>query len=99
MSVLCLPTVARASCQDARQDALREQQEDPSDTLQYVPTCRPDGSFAREQCFIDFEYCWCVSSDGRPIHDTTVQGSTAHCTHTTGEYTQQLPKHDTSPPN
>ena len=39
---------------------------------QFIPTCYKDGSYAPLQCHASTGYCWCVTSDGKKIPNTTL---------------------------
>lgn len=44
----------------------------------FVPKCRMDGSYAAVQCLENAE-CWCVTSLGKPIPNTTVRTGKPLC--------------------
>lgn len=39
----------------------------------FRPQCRPDGSYASAQCHPGTGYCWCVTSQGTPIPQTSIK--------------------------
>lgn len=39
----------------------------------YLPTCKPDGTYTPVQCHKDTGYCWCVNAEGRPVPNTSVR--------------------------
>lgn len=44
----------------------------------FVPKCRSDGSYAPIQC-MDKSVCWCVTSQGKPIGNTTTNNGRPDC--------------------
>lgn len=47
----------------------------------YIPTCHANGSYTPVQCYRTSGggYCWCATSDGKPIPGTSVPNSTPDC--------------------
>uniref|UniRef100_A0A8C9WWT2 SPARC related modular calcium binding 1 n=1 Tax=Sander lucioperca TaxID=283035 RepID=A0A8C9WWT2_SANLU len=80
--------VSRLSCQsvtDAGQSKCRfernqalEQGRRPQDTM-FIPECNEDGTFAQVQCHTLTGYCWCVTSDGKPVSGSSVHNRTPVC--------------------
>ena len=66
----------RGGCVEERRLAIEEQTRRHD---VYVPHCRPDGSYTDEQCHNATGYCWCVTSDGKPIPGSSVHGRQHTC--------------------
>ncbi|XP_056021674.1 SPARC-related modular calcium-binding protein 1-like isoform X6 [Ostrea edulis] len=45
----------------------------------YIPECKDDGTYAERQCHVTSGFCWCVTSDGKPIEGTPVHGRDPAC--------------------
>ncbi|MCI4382407.1 hypothetical protein PGIGA_G00014510 [Pangasianodon gigas] len=60
----------------------RSQALEHAKTLQesiFIPECKEDGTFAQVQCHTLTGYCWCVTTDGKPISGSSVQNKTPVC--------------------
>ncbi|XP_043929967.1 SPARC-related modular calcium-binding protein 1 isoform X5 [Protopterus annectens] len=80
-----LSIIHRGRCKDASQTKCRmeralalEQAKRPQEAI-FIPDCNEDGSFAQVQCHTYTGYCWCVTSDGKPISGSSVQNKTPVC--------------------
>ncbi|XP_029454646.1 SPARC-related modular calcium-binding protein 1 isoform X2 [Rhinatrema bivittatum] len=80
-----LSVVHRGRCKDAGQSKCRleraqalEQAKKPQEAV-FIPECSEDGSFTQVQCHTYTGYCWCVTSDGKPISGSSVQNKTPVC--------------------
>ncbi|KAJ3613554.1 hypothetical protein NHX12_019801 [Muraenolepis orangiensis] len=67
----------QSKCRLERSQAL-EQGRRPQDAL-FIPDCNEDGSFAQVQCHTLTGYCWCVTSDGKPVSGSSVHNKTPVC--------------------
>lgn len=65
-------------CQEERRTAKFELLQRPGQDI-YIPECKADGSFMETQCHNGTGYCWCVSSDGKPIPGSSVEGHNTDC--------------------
>ncbi|KAK3092557.1 hypothetical protein FSP39_004416 [Pinctada imbricata] len=45
----------------------------------FIPECDRDGTYSDVQCHSATGYCWCVTSDGKPIRGTSMQGKKPNC--------------------
>ncbi|CAH2251657.1 SPARC-related modular calcium-binding 2 isoform X1 [Pelobates cultripes] len=45
----------------------------------FIPECNDDGTYNQVQCHSYTGYCWCVSSNGRPLSGTAVAHKTPQC--------------------
>ncbi len=52
----------------------------------YIPDCKDDGTFEEVQCHAGTGYCWCVTSDGKPIPGSSVKGQQIRCKSLKGIY-------------
>uniref|UniRef100_S4RY98 SPARC related modular calcium binding 2 n=1 Tax=Petromyzon marinus TaxID=7757 RepID=S4RY98_PETMA len=64
-----------SSCQQDRARAQERQ-----DKNSFIPECKEDGTYAEVQCHSSTGYCWCVTSEGRPISGTSVRNTLPKCT-------------------
>ncbi|KAL4237371.1 SPARC-related modular calcium-binding protein 1 [Mactra antiquata] len=50
-------------------------------TEAFIPDCNEDGTYAEIQCHYanGSRYCWCVSSDGRPVINTSTKDDKPSC--------------------
>ncbi|KAM4041954.1 SPARC-related modular calcium-binding protein 2 isoform 2-T2 [Anomaloglossus baeobatrachus] len=55
----------------------------------FIPECNDDGTYSEIQCHSYTGYCWCVSSNGRPLSGTAVVHKTPRCP---GSITERLPQ-------
>jgi len=46
--------------------------------ISYLPSCKPNGSFQKKQCFYE-KACWCSQSDGSLIEGSFQQGTDLDC--------------------
>uniref|UniRef100_A0A3P8VNF7 SPARC related modular calcium binding 1 n=1 Tax=Cynoglossus semilaevis TaxID=244447 RepID=A0A3P8VNF7_CYNSE len=72
--------VGQSKCRAERNQAL-EQAKRPHESM-FVPECNEDGTFAQVQCHTLTGYCWCVTSDGKPVSGSSVQNRTPVCSGT-----------------
>ncbi|XP_034648233.1 SPARC-related modular calcium-binding protein 1-like isoform X1 [Trachemys scripta elegans] len=63
-------------CQEDRAAALARRQADSI----YIPECNEDGSFLQVQCHRQTGYCWCSTTEGKPVSGTSVLNQTPNCT-------------------
>ncbi|XP_074548974.1 SPARC-related modular calcium-binding protein 1 isoform X4 [Halichoeres trimaculatus] len=80
----------QSKCRVERSQAL-EQARRPQESM-FVPECNEDGTFAQVQCHTLTGYCWCVTSDGKPVSGSSVHNRTPVCS---GSVTDKPP----GPPN
>ncbi|XP_035023057.1 SPARC-related modular calcium-binding protein 1 isoform X1 [Hippoglossus stenolepis] len=80
----------QSKCRVERSQAL-EQARRPQESM-FIPECNEDGTFAQVQCHTLTGYCWCVTSDGKPVSGSSVQNRTPVCS---GSVTDKPP----GPPN
>ncbi|XP_039642852.1 SPARC-related modular calcium-binding protein 1 isoform X4 [Perca fluviatilis] len=85
-----LKDAGQSKCRVERNQAL-EQGRRPQDTM-FIPECNEDGTFAQVQCHTLTGYCWCVTSDGKPVSGSSVHNRTPVCS---GSVTDRPP----GPPN
>nr|XP_043902733.1 SPARC-related modular calcium-binding protein 1 isoform X3 [Solea senegalensis] len=67
----------QSKCRVERNQAL-EQVRRPQESM-FIPECNEDGTFAQVQCHTLTGYCWCVTSDGKPVSGSSVQNRTPVC--------------------
>ncbi|XP_026085316.1 SPARC-related modular calcium-binding protein 1-like isoform X7 [Carassius auratus] len=67
----------QTKCRTERIQAL-EQAKRPQESI-FIPECNDDGTFAQVQCHTLTGYCWCVTTDGKPVSGTSVQNKTPVC--------------------
>ncbi|KAM6969213.1 SPARC-related modular calcium-binding protein 1 isoform 9-T9 [Tautogolabrus adspersus] len=67
----------QSKCRVERNQAL-EQARRPQESM-FVPECNEDGTFAQVQCHTLTGYCWCVTSDGKPVSGSSVHNRTPVC--------------------
>ncbi|XP_077394603.1 SPARC-related modular calcium-binding protein 1 isoform X3 [Festucalex cinctus] len=67
----------QSKCRVERSQAL-EQARRPQESM-FVPECNEDGSFAQVQCHTLTGYCWCVTTDGKPVSGSSVHNRTPVC--------------------
>ncbi|XP_058254641.1 SPARC-related modular calcium-binding protein 1 isoform X5 [Hemibagrus wyckioides] len=67
----------QSKCFVERSQAL-EQAKFPPESI-FIPECNEDGTFAQVQCHTLTGYCWCVTTDGKPISGSSVQNKTPVC--------------------
>ncbi|XP_018551051.1 SPARC-related modular calcium-binding protein 1 isoform X6 [Lates calcarifer] len=85
-----LKDAGQSKCRVERNQAL-EQARRPQESM-FIPECNEDGTFAQVQCHTLTGYCWCVTSDGKPVSGSSVQNRTPVCS---GSVTDKPP----GPPN
>ncbi|XP_052436251.1 SPARC-related modular calcium-binding protein 1 isoform X6 [Carassius gibelio] len=67
----------QTKCRTERIQAL-EQAKRPQESI-FIPECNDDGTFAQVQCHTLTGYCWCVTTDGKPVSGSSVQNKTPVC--------------------
>ncbi|XP_034713935.1 SPARC-related modular calcium-binding protein 1 isoform X1 [Etheostoma cragini] len=72
-----LKDAGQSKCRVERNQAM-EQGRRPQDTM-FIPECNEDGTFAQVQCHTLTGYCWCVTSDGKPVSGSSVHNRTPVC--------------------
>ncbi|XP_042356257.1 SPARC-related modular calcium-binding protein 1 isoform X4 [Plectropomus leopardus] len=72
-----LKDAGQSKCRVERNQAL-EQARRPQESM-FVPECNEDGTFAQVQCHTLTGYCWCVTSDGKPVSGSSVHNRTPVC--------------------
>ncbi|KAI1895225.1 hypothetical protein AGOR_G00104120 [Albula goreensis] len=72
-----LRDAGQSKCRVERSQAL-EQAKRPQESI-FIPECNDDGSFAQVQCHTLTGYCWCVTSDGKPVSGSSVHNRTPIC--------------------
>ncbi|XP_042244595.1 SPARC-related modular calcium-binding protein 1 isoform X3 [Thunnus maccoyii] len=85
-----LKDAGQSKCRVERNQAL-EQARRPQESM-FIPECNEDGTFAQVQCHTLTGYCWCVTSDGKPVSGSSVHNRTPVCS---GSVTDKPP----GPPN
>ncbi|XP_068435810.1 SPARC-related modular calcium-binding protein 1 isoform X4 [Clinocottus analis] len=85
-----LKDAGQSKCRVERNQAL-EQARRPQESM-FIPECNEDGTFAQVQCHTMTGYCWCVTSDGKPVSGSSVHNRTPVCS---GSVTDRPP----GPPN
>ncbi|XP_012727777.2 SPARC-related modular calcium-binding protein 1 isoform X4 [Fundulus heteroclitus] len=80
----------QSKCHVERNQAL-EQARRPQESM-FVPECNEDGTFAQVQCHTLTGYCWCVTTDGKPVSGSSVHNRRPVCS---GSVTDKPP----GPPN
>ncbi|XP_046902510.1 SPARC-related modular calcium-binding protein 1 isoform X3 [Hypomesus transpacificus] len=102
-----LKDAGQSKCRLERSQAL-EQAKRPQEAL-FIPECNEDGTFAQVQCHTLTGYCWCVTTDGKPVSGSSVHNRTPVCsgnfrefmgTHAgTGELSGSVTDKTPGPPN
>uniref|UniRef100_A0A8C8SWD7 SPARC related modular calcium binding 2 n=1 Tax=Pelusios castaneus TaxID=367368 RepID=A0A8C8SWD7_9SAUR len=73
----------RGNCKDVSRCVAERKytQEQARKELQqvFIPECNDDGTYSQVQCHSYTGYCWCVTSNGRPISGTAVAHKTPRC--------------------
>ncbi|XP_057200221.1 SPARC-related modular calcium-binding protein 1 isoform X9 [Triplophysa rosa] len=72
-----LKETGQSKCRLERSQAL-EQAKRPQESI-FTPQCNDDGTFAQVQCHTLTGYCWCVTTDGKPVSGSSVQNKTPVC--------------------
>ncbi|KAM9355899.1 SPARC-related modular calcium-binding protein 1 isoform 3-T3 [Pholidichthys leucotaenia] len=72
-----LKDAGQSKCRVERSQAL-EQARRPLESM-FVPECNEDGTFAQVQCHTLTGYCWCVTTDGKPVSGSSVHNRTPVC--------------------
>ncbi|XP_016148076.1 SPARC-related modular calcium-binding protein 1 isoform X4 [Sinocyclocheilus grahami] len=75
-----LTEAGQTKCRTERIQAL-EQAKRPQESI-FIPECNDDGTFAQVQCHTLTGYCWCVTTDGKPVSGSSVQNKTPVCSGT-----------------
>uniref|UniRef100_A0A8C4Z1D6 SPARC related modular calcium binding 1 n=1 Tax=Gadus morhua TaxID=8049 RepID=A0A8C4Z1D6_GADMO len=76
------PDGGQSKCRMERSQALGQAHR-PQESM-FVPECNEDGSFAQVQCHTLTGYCWCATTDGKPVSGSSVQNKTPVCSGTRG---------------
>ncbi|XP_028294505.1 SPARC-related modular calcium-binding protein 1 isoform X2 [Gouania willdenowi] len=74
---LDLKDSGQMKCRAERNLAL-DQPRRPHESM-FIPECNEDGTFAQVQCHTMTGYCWCVTSDGKPVSGSSVHNRTPVC--------------------
>ncbi|XP_030642787.1 SPARC-related modular calcium-binding protein 1 isoform X2 [Chanos chanos] len=72
-----LKEAGQSKCRVERSQAL-EQSKRPQESI-FIPECNEDGTFAQVQCHTLTGYCWCVTTDGKPVSGSSVHNRTPVC--------------------
>ncbi|XP_076833883.1 SPARC-related modular calcium-binding protein 1 isoform X3 [Brachyhypopomus gauderio] len=72
-----LKEAGQSKCWMERNQA-QEQAKRPQEAI-FIPECNEDGTFAQVQCHTLTGYCWCVTSDGKPVSGSSVHNKTPVC--------------------
>ncbi|KAK1793204.1 hypothetical protein P4O66_011607, partial [Electrophorus voltai] len=75
-----LKEAGQSKCRVERSQAL-EQAKRPQEAI-FIPECNEDGTFAQVQCHTLTGYCWCVTTDGKPVSGSSVHNKTPVCSGT-----------------
>ncbi|XP_045562521.1 SPARC-related modular calcium-binding protein 1 isoform X11 [Salmo salar] len=67
----------QSKCRVERNQAL-ELAKRPLESI-FIPECNEDGTFAQVQCHTLTGYCWCVTTDGKPVSGSSVHNRTPVC--------------------
>ncbi|XP_065144766.1 SPARC-related modular calcium-binding protein 1 isoform X14 [Paramisgurnus dabryanus] len=86
-----LKEAGQSKCRVERSQAL-ELAKRPQEST-FIPQCNDDGTFAQVQCHTLTGYCWCVTTDGKPVSGSSVQNKTPVCS---GSVTDKPPGHPSS---
>uniref|UniRef100_H3CGF0 SPARC related modular calcium binding 1 n=1 Tax=Tetraodon nigroviridis TaxID=99883 RepID=H3CGF0_TETNG len=73
----CRDAGGQSKCHADRSQALEHTRRPQEST--FVPECNEDGTFAQVQCHTLTGYCWCVTSDGKPVSGSSVRNRTPVC--------------------
>uniref|UniRef100_A0A672QIW9 SPARC related modular calcium binding 1 n=1 Tax=Sinocyclocheilus grahami TaxID=75366 RepID=A0A672QIW9_SINGR len=76
----CKDQAGQTKCRTERIQAL-EQAKRPQESI-FIPECNDDGTFAQVQCHTLTGYCWCATTDGKPVSGSSVQNKTPVCSGT-----------------
>ncbi|XP_030574360.1 SPARC-related modular calcium-binding protein 1 isoform X12 [Archocentrus centrarchus] len=87
-----LKDAGQSKCRVERNQALEQARRPQSSESMFIPECNEDGTFAQVQCHTFTGYCWCVTSDGKPVSGSSVHNRTPVCS---GSVTDKPP----GPPN
>ncbi|KAI4788443.1 hypothetical protein KUCAC02_035848, partial [Chaenocephalus aceratus] len=80
----------QSKCRVERNQAL-EQSRRPQESI-FIPECNEDGTFAQVQCHTLTGYCWCVTSDGKPVSGSSAHNRTPVCS---GNFRESMGTHAT----
>uniref|UniRef100_A0A3Q4GEC2 SPARC related modular calcium binding 1 n=1 Tax=Neolamprologus brichardi TaxID=32507 RepID=A0A3Q4GEC2_NEOBR len=69
----------QSKCRVERNQALEQARRPQSSESMFIPECNEDGTFAQVQCHTLTGYCWCVTSDGKPVSGSSVHNRTPVC--------------------
>uniref|UniRef100_A0A3Q2WQH0 SPARC related modular calcium binding 1 n=1 Tax=Haplochromis burtoni TaxID=8153 RepID=A0A3Q2WQH0_HAPBU len=73
----------QSKCRVERNQALEQARRPQSSESMFIPECNEDGTFAQVQCHTLTGYCWCVTSDGKPVSGSSVHNRTPVCSEIT----------------
>ncbi|XP_041828125.1 SPARC-related modular calcium-binding protein 1 isoform X3 [Melanotaenia boesemani] len=79
-----LKDAVQSKCRAERNHAL-EHARRPQESM-FIPECNEDGTFNQVQCHTLTGYCWCVTSDGKPVSGSSVQHRRPVCSGNIREY-------------
>ncbi|XP_030574356.1 SPARC-related modular calcium-binding protein 1 isoform X8 [Archocentrus centrarchus] len=74
-----LKDAGQSKCRVERNQALEQARRPQSSESMFIPECNEDGTFAQVQCHTFTGYCWCVTSDGKPVSGSSVHNRTPVC--------------------
>ncbi|XP_013126960.1 SPARC-related modular calcium-binding protein 1 isoform X2 [Oreochromis niloticus] len=74
-----LKDAGQSKCRVERNQALEQARRPQSSESMFIPECNEDGTFAQVQCHTLTGYCWCVTSDGKPVSGSSVHNRTPVC--------------------
>eukprot|EP00794_Sanderia_malayensis_P017606 gene17606-19359_t len=75
----CMHSTELTKCQTMKERALKRSSNVPTYSDTYVPSCTSKGTFSQIQCHNSTGYCWCSTSDGRPIPGSSVKFKKPNC--------------------
>ncbi|XP_015258263.1 PREDICTED: SPARC-related modular calcium-binding protein 1 isoform X3 [Cyprinodon variegatus] len=78
----------QSKCLVERNQAL-EQSRRPQEST-FIPECNEDGTFAQVQCHTLTGYCWCVTTDGKPVSGSSVHNRRPVCS---GNFSENMGTH------
>ncbi|XP_061074236.1 SPARC-related modular calcium-binding protein 1-like isoform X2 [Conger conger] len=70
---------SQSKCQLARSQALETRGRRDAPAV-FVPECTAEGTFLQVQCHSQTGYCWCSTTDGKPVSGTSVLHQKPNCT-------------------
>ncbi|XP_047249020.1 SPARC-related modular calcium-binding protein 1 isoform X5 [Girardinichthys multiradiatus] len=78
----------QSKCHVERNQAL-EQARRPQEST-FIPECNEDGTFAQVQCHTLTGYCWCATTDGKPVSGSSVHNRRPVCS---GNFSENMGTH------